>query len=356
MKKAHCNINALLLVFSLLLSVLATAQVGGEHTYTFLNLPTSARSAALGGDFISVRDSDANLVTDNPALLDSTLDQHAALTYINYISDVNFGYVNYVKHYSGIGTFSGGLQYIGYGEFTRADAAGNKQGTFRAGEYAFDLSMSRSIDSLFTVGGTFKMIYSSLADYNSFGFAFDFGAHYLSRKKLFSAGLVVNSLGSQITPYVDGSYESLPFEIQLGMSYKLENAPIRLSLLASNLQKWDLTADRAREEVPSLSSTGDLVVDEKDDAFFTVDKLMRHLVFSSEILVSKNFNLRFAYNYQRRQELKTNTSSGLTGISLGLGFKIKKLHLSYALATYHTGGYSNHLTVTSNLGSWKRKG
>ena len=218
MKKYQIIHRALLSALFIVFLSSGFAQVGGQKTYTFLNLPTSARAAALGGDFISVRDGDVNLVTDNPALLDSTLDKHGALTYINYISDVNFGYVNYVKHYSGIGTFSGGLQYINYGKFTRADAAGNKQGTFRAGEYAMDVSMSRPIDSLFTVGGTFKLIYSSLADYNSFGFAFDFGAHYISRKKLFSAGLVINSLGSQITPYVDGSYESLPFEIQLGAS------------------------------------------------------------------------------------------------------------------------------------------
>ena len=140
------------------------------------------------------------------------------------------------------------------------------------------------------------------------------------------------------------------------LPYKLENAPIRLTILSSNLQQWDLTSDRAQEEIPVLSSTGEWVVDEKDDATFTVDKLMRHMVFGGEVLVSQNFNIRIAYNYQRRKELSTNTTSGLTGISLGLGFKVKKLHFSYALATYHVGGYSNHLTVASNIGSWKRKG
>lgn len=348
--------RALFTFFLLTLFHFSMAQVGGERTYSFLNLPTSARSGAMGGDFISVRDGDANLVTDNPATLHKSMDQHIGLSYINYIGDVNFGYVNYVKHYSKIGTFNAGLQYINYGKFTRTDISGNKQGSFNAGEYAFDVSMSREIDSVLTLGGSFKVIYSALADYNSFGLALDFGAHYRSRSKLFTAGLAVNNMGSQIKPYVSGKYESLPFEIQLGASYKLEKAPLRFTILASNLQQWDLTTDRGKDDIPTINSTNNLNVDKKNEDFITFDKVMRHLVIGSEIIVSKNFNIRFAYNYQRRQELKLKTSSGLTGLSFGLGFKIKKIHFSYALATYHAGGYSNHFTVTSNLREWKRKG
>ena len=48
--------------------------------------------------------------------------------------------------------------------------------------------------------------------------------------------------------------------------------------------------------------------------------------------------------------------TGLSGISFGVGIKISKFSLSYGRSTYHLGGASNHLTVVTNLGDFKKKG
>ena len=48
---------------------------------------------------------------------------------------------------------------------------------------------SRKIDSLFSVGVSFKPILSQLEKYTSFGFAFDIGASWHNYSKLFSAGI-----------------------------------------------------------------------------------------------------------------------------------------------------------------------
>src|SRR5690606_40503922 len=50
--------------------------------------------------------------------------------------------------------------------------------------------------------------------------------------------------------------------------------------------------------------------------------LARHLVFNAEILITKNFNLRVGYNYNRRQQLKIEELPGAAGITYGLGMRI----------------------------------
>ncbi|MAX79470.1 MAG: hypothetical protein CL843_04750 [Crocinitomicaceae bacterium] len=345
------NVALFILLFSF--GLVSYAQVGGQSTYTFLTMPSSARAASMGGDFISIKDSDLNLVVDNPALLDSNLHNHLTLSYINWLADINIGYGAYARNYKGIGTFSAGLQYINYGTFKQADAAGNITGEFNAGEYAGDISYSRTIDSNWSVGATVKLIYSNMATVNSFGFGFDFGGHYQNNSKNFQAGLVVNNLGMQLKPYYTGNRESLPFEVQLAASQKLPKAPLRFTMLVGNMQQFDLTYDETEDGEPTLNPSGGTNTTEKDGGL-TVDNLMRHVVFGAEVLASKNFHIRLSYNYRRRQEMGVAARGGLTGFSVGVGFKIRKFHISWGLSQYHLAGSSNHFTITTNLSEFSR--
>ena len=74
----------LIIVFLLLLSMAALAQKGGESTYSFLGLANAARVAALGGEVVSLRDDDINMVFHNPALLSAGMHNNLALNYVNY--------------------------------------------------------------------------------------------------------------------------------------------------------------------------------------------------------------------------------------------------------------------------------
>lgn len=343
----------IILFFSLSFTCLGFAQFGGQKVYEFLNLPASARSASMGGSFISIKDHDINLVKDNPALLDDSMDKHASLTYINYVSDINFGYATYARKFEDVGMFSAGLQYLNHGKFDRTNEFGDKTGTFSANDFALDITYALPLNEVFHVGTTAKFVYSAYAWYNSVGAALDLGVHYTSKKKLFTAGMVLNNAGVQFTPYVDdGERQPLPLEVQIGGSYKLPKAPIRFMTLVSNVQQWDLTSRRGPLENPTLNPNGDLNLVNENTSFF--DNAMRHVTFGAEVLVSKNFHIRGAYNYRRSKELRTPSRTGLTGFSLGLGFKVKKFDISYGLATYHIGGFSNHFTISTNFNEWKK--
>ncbi|MBT6440416.1 MAG: type IX secretion system protein PorQ [Flavobacteriales bacterium] len=318
------------------------SQIGGNSTYQFLDVPISARSAAIGGHNISVKNGDMNCVEDNPALIDSSYVNNLSLNYINYIADINYGYVGFTKSIEKLGMINVGMQYFNYGNFIRADYTGQILGDFRAQDYSLNFSFAKQWDSTYSIGGTLKHIFSDYESYESFGLAVDLGGYYHSKSGLFTAGLVLNNMGAQLVGYTPGNRERLPFHVNLGLSQKFRHAPIRLNLVVQHLQKWDLTY-------------GGSLVEEKASFTSTSDKVLRHLIIGAEILPSKNVFINFAYDYHKRQQLKLAARTGLSGISFGVGIKISKFSLSYGRSTYHLGGASNHLTVVTNLGDFKKK-
>ena len=194
-------------------------QIGGSSTYSFLELPVSARSAALGGTFVGVNDGDLGLAATNPSFLDSAVNNHAIMSYTPLFAGINYGYAAYAHSFANIGTFDFGIKDIDYGTFTHADDAGNITGTFSAGEYMFNLGYGRALkDSLFSAGANLKLVYSSLAQYYSVGVLADFGVSYVSPSKNFFLGAVFQNIGSQIKNYIPGNNEPMPWDADFGIS------------------------------------------------------------------------------------------------------------------------------------------
>jgi hypothetical protein len=343
------------LVFAVFAVQQAVAQVGGSGTYQFLTLPISARVTALGGNVISTKDNDLNMAIVNPALLSDSMDGHVTMSYINYFGDINYGYAAYAKKLDKIGTISAGIHYLNYGNFIRADEAGNTNGTFGANEMSVNLSYARSVlDSNLTVGATLKTIYSHFDSYSSLGSAVDIGAIYSKPKSGFAIAAVLKNAGQQWKPYVPGNREKLPFDAQIGISKKLEHVPFRLSLVYQNLQKWDLTYQDPANPVLTVDPiTGEAIKQNKTKEF--ADKLARHFVIGGEFTITKSFFLRAGYNYQRRQELKIPEKRGATGFSFGFGLRIYKFQFSYGRAVYSLAGASNNFSVSFDINNFYSK-
>ncbi len=343
--------KAVIIVLTLLIPMVTSAQKGGESTYSFLGLTNSARVAALGGEAVSLMDDDINLVFHNPALLTPGMHNNLNLNYVNYFSGVNFGYASYGYHREGIGSFAAGMHYVNYGIFDRTDELGENQGTFRASEYALNLVYARTIiDTFLTVGINMKPIYSTLESYSSLGLAFDAGLVYNNPNTHTTIGLVSKNMGLQITSYT-GVREKLPFEIQAGITQGLAHAPFRFSIIYQNLERWDLTYEL--EDSDNNSTIGDEVEVGGFDVFG--DRLMRHLVFGVELLMGENFHFDLGYNYKRRQEMKVTVRPGAVGFSWGFGFRVSKFHISYGRSSYHLAGGTNHFSLTTNLSDFYRK-
>ena len=331
----------LLIVLQAFVYPMAFCQIGGENTYDFLNLTNSARMAALGGNQIAINDStDLNTSYNNPSLLKPDMKNQLAINYVGYFAGVNYGYAAYSFGTPLPGNFAVGMHYINYGNFIEALPSGEKTGaTFNAAEYALNIIWSNNYKQ-FTYGINLKPILSSFESYQSIGFAADLGISHFSKNQNTVVALVARNIGTQITTYYDGAEkESIPFDLQFGISQKLAHAPIRLAATLQHLQKWELAK-------PVEDNSGSSTVYTKDS--FT-KKFMRHMLLGVELLPSPNFTIRAGYNYQLRQEMKLNEKMSTVGFSWGFGFRISRFAISYGSARYHLAGSSNLISVAINL-------
>jgi len=324
------------------------AQIGGDNSFEFLNLVHSARIASLGGGQIAHRDADLNLAFQNPGSINSEMNNQLVLNFVNYFSDIHYGIVGYGKSLKK-GTLTAGMQYINYGTFTAAQENGLTTGEFKAGEYALNIGYGRMLDSNFTLGVQLKPIYSSFEQYNAFGAAADVGISYYLAKARFGAGIVVKNLGMQFKGYVKGNNEPLPFEIQAGVTHKLKHAPFRFILSLDHLEKWDLRYP------DSLTVKKDFEKRKINLKGPFIDNLAKHVNVATEIVLTKNLNLRIGYNFRRRRELQTEERKSITGLSFGAGIKISKFQISYALASYHLAAKSHHISLGMRLSDFYSK-
>ena len=102
----HYRSTATVIVFLVVIS--AYAQLGGKSIFRVFDIPSSARLVALGGSPVAVLDNDLNLGLFNPALLNETMKQQVALSYLPYVDKMNFGYASYCHHFDSVGITTSG--------------------------------------------------------------------------------------------------------------------------------------------------------------------------------------------------------------------------------------------------------
>ena len=320
------------------------AQIGGDNTYEFLNLSSSARISALGNVLLNTIDNDINLAQQLPSLNHAGMNHQFSANYTNYYAGVNFGSVLYGLPSSMFENICVGLKYINYGDFTRADDFGNVQGDFTAGEYAFYASTAL-YDNTYRIGATLKGVYSNLDSYKSYGILADLAITYEIKKERMYTSLLMKNAGFQLKTYAE-EFEPMPFELLLGISSKLEYAPLRWSVTWAHLEKWDLSYKDDSELIDPLTSK----VIPQNISFR--DRLLSHLQVGGEFLLSQNFNFRFGYNFRRRQELALDLYKNNVGMSWGFIIKISRFHFNYARSVYHSIGPMHTISVTSSMKQW----
>lgn len=344
--------------YTLLLAVFATemafGQAGGQHIYEFMNISNSARVSAFGSNYATIDDGDIDLAYSNPSLIGSEMHHKISLNYVGYFAGTKAGFISYGQDFKKLGTFVGSIQFLNYGDFNATDNTGQSTGSFSASEYNFIIGWSKPLAENLRLGVNLKNIFSNLESYHSYGIAADIALSYSDKENLFSSSLIFKNMGRQITTYTGNENESLPFDIQLGISKKFEHAPFRLLFLLDNLQTWDL-----KYVDPSIAAEVDQFsgeVKETSKVLDITDNALRHLVIGAEFLPGQgNFMLRFGYNYRRQQEMKIASRSGLVGFSAGFGLKVYKFKIGYSRATYHLAGGTNTISIGTNLDSFFQK-
>lgn len=349
------NRPLLLFILLLLLSPCLHAQLGGLHTYEFLNLSPSARITALGGTLITVRDDDVNLAVVNPAALNPEMHQQLAFNHSFHVAGISHGYAGY-GHYLEKPQLSThfGVQYTSYGEFDQTNVLGQTQGTFKAAEYAIGFGASKTVYERISLGANLKFISSQFEGFSSIGLASDLAALYMDTARQLVLTFAFRNVGTQITTYRADNREELPFEMQVGISKRLRYLPFRLSVTYRHLNRWNILYDDPNAE-PSTLFFGE-VETERSDASIWFDNFFRHFVFSGEFLIGKreNLRLRVGYNHFRRKELSVDNFGSLAGFSFGAGIKISRFRIEYGFGSYHLAGGQNHLSISTNFQEFKK--
>ena len=344
-----------LFIYLLFISEFLFSQQGGNSIYSFLTLPIPARTASLGGAVIAIKDDDINLALQNPALLNDGMKNQLSMSHVNYVSDINFLNIAYSNKLIKYGFYGVSLQKVGYGQFLETNEYGEVIGNFRADDYSLNFSVARNLDSNFSYGITLKTIYSKYYNYTSFGNAIDAGFTYHNSKKLFTASLVLRNFGYQWKTYTSYGREKLPQEVMFSLSKKVAKAPFRLLFHLGNLQQWDLSyPDNLTVKNSFTNSDSDSIKKNSNFRKFG-DNFLRHLIIGNEFIITKNFNLRLAFDFRKQKEFKLTDRSTVAGLSFGFGLRIAKFHVSYGFTKYHAAGNSNHFTVSTNLSSFQKK-
>jgi len=336
----------LILLLSVTVSFLAYSQAG-TGVYQFLDLPVSSRLAALGSINVSLHDNDINFAFQNPALLTSETNNVIGLNMANYLADIKFGSAVYGRNFGDKNFFALGIQYIDYGLFKQTTELNEITGEFTAKDMALSIMYARPLTNKITVGATLKPVYSVYETYTSFGLAADAGVSYNDSTNLFSAGLVLKNMGTQLKGYysLEGvqHLEPLPFNIQLGVSKKFKYAPLRLSITLDNLQQWDLSYESTNQPTDNITGTATI----KKIGF--VDMAFRHAILAAEFVPSKNFYLTVAYNDRRQQEMAMSGFKNGAGFSFGGGIKLYKFHVGFGMTQFQVGNYAYQFSISTAL-------
>lgn len=309
-----------LLVGCTIASVSLVAQT--TSLYRFLRNDASARSAALGGAFVSIPE-DPTAVFYNPASVATLEESTIAATYLKHALDINSGFVSYNNTLEGIGDnghFSVGVNYVNYGSFDRADRNGTILGTFGGYDLAAMAAYANWLDSNLYYGVAVNLIVNGLESHSSSAVALDAGILYCMPESRTNVGLSVLHAGTQIST-IGSESEDLPLDIRIGINHRLRGLPLLLSL--------------------SLNRLAD-----ETDSF--VDKL-ENFSLGGELYLSSVLRARVGYDNQRRAGLAPESQKKLAGLSAGIGIVVKNINVDYAMSSFGTVGTLHRVSIAAAL-------
>jgi len=243
-------------------------------------------------------------------------------------------------------SFAWGLNYFNYGNTPETDAAGNIMGDFRPVDWVMQLSASKKYMDKWNYGATIKYMSSNYGQYRANGVAIDVGVLYDDTSKNFTASVLVKNLGSELKKYNGTEADDLPFDLQIGFTKRLENAPFNFSITAQRVHRPDL---RYTDTTFNIDNGFPGNYSKK----ITVGKLIDHLVLATTIYLGDRVEINAGYNFLRRRELNIgNSANGLNGFSMGAAVSLGKLQVKYARAYYQSNTAFNQFGLNMKLNEY----
>lgn len=284
----------------------------GTSAFPFLKINVSARSVAMGGAFTGLADDESALYY-NPAGLTIFDSKRFILGYHNYFYDMQTGFVGYIKPISDSKTIGFYMNYLNYGDFTETNDIGEVTGDFSGGDLLLAATLAIKKSHKISYGGTLKLIYEKLQEFSSTGTAIDLAIKYRSDRGRLGAGLMLQNLGTQLSALGEEKY-SLPTTVRGGISYNPRGLP--------------------------LTIVSDLILPFDNDFIFSL---------GGEYHKFNPLYLRLGWNSFGDNYRAKSSDDSWAGLSMGVGFDVKKMQLSYSFSPSADLGQSHRITITGEL-------
>lgn len=326
------NIKHTLAMMAFMLLMQEVAAQSNSKSFPSLELPSNAVLSGLGGVNVSKADYSVDFFQYNPALSSDTLNGWASANHLFYFAGTGLSSFSYQHGFKNIGALSFAVNHLNLGNIDGYDILGTPTGSFNSGETTLTIGKSHQTN-LFRFGVNIKGVFSNLAGYRASALLLDLGGAFVHPTKELSIGLVIKNMGVVLDEYSPTSSSQLPFDVQAGVTYKPEHMPIRFSASAYRLTDYKVPYEGAN----------------LDEEMNTLDKVLSHLNFGAELLIHRNVNILFGYNFLKHKELKLETVGGGSGVSVGAIAQLKQMSLAFSRVGYVTGGaYQLSLSVNTN--------
>lgn len=221
----------------------------GTTGYVFLEIPVTARMAAMGETSVAFTDAGAEALFTNPALLAFTNSRHNLnASYANYLADIQHQALAYGIRVARIGAFGISINRLDLGEMVETvnadrDNPGGRYlitGKYSADAIAVGLSYANQPTNWFAFGITAKYVRERISTFESSNIVFDLGMAYLTRFHSLRIGGFIQNFGVD-SKYIGDTFK-MPMIFRLGAAMELlgdANAPNRLTVAIDALHPSD---------------------------------------------------------------------------------------------------------------------
>lgn len=213
--------------------------------FTFLEIPVTARTSALGESSISLSDMNSQGIFTNPASLGFTEITHSfSASYSNWFADIKH-YASSYSFSSDLGVFGVGIVVLDYGSMPRTVAGGGQRvyniiGSFDANAISVGIGYSKMLTDRFSFGIVAKYVEEKIDIYKANNVLLDGGVLYYTGLGSLRIAASLQNFGTN-SKFIADEFK-MPIMLRLGAAAEVlgdKNSDYRITLIAEALHPTD---------------------------------------------------------------------------------------------------------------------
>lgn len=213
--------------------------------FTFLEIPVTARTAALGESSIALSDMNSQGIFTNPASVGFTELTHSfSASYSSWFADIKH-YASSYSFKSDVGIFVAGVVMLDYGSMPRTVAGGGQRvynviGSFNANSISLGLGYSKMLTDRFSFGLVAKYVEEKIDVYKANNLLLDGGVLYYTGLGSLRIAASLQNFGTN-SKFIADEFK-MPIMLRLGAAAEIlgqKDSDYRITLLAEALHPTD---------------------------------------------------------------------------------------------------------------------